>query len=49
MEGMDSGGGGHFQPSHESLTVYTLIMELESDTYDVIVIGTGLAQSIVAA
>jgi len=28
---------------------YTYRMELESDTYDVIVIGTGLAQSIAAA
>lgn len=28
---------------------YTYRMELESDTYDVVVIGTGLAQSIAAA
>jgi hypothetical protein len=49
VEGLNSGGGGSLGspilPSHYC----TITMELESDIYDVVVIGTGLAQSITAA
>jgi hypothetical protein len=51
--GVFKGGGGSslaMGNGHSYVHMYLYdIMELESDTYDVVVIGTGLAQSIAAA
>jgi hypothetical protein len=49
VEGLDSGGGGSLGSPILPRHYYTTTMELESDIYDVVVIGTGLAQSIAAA
>jgi hypothetical protein len=46
--GVFSGGGGLSLRRVDDYSIFTT-MELESDTYDVVVIGTGLAQSIAAA
>jgi hypothetical protein len=46
--GVFSGGGGLTVIPVDDYSALTT-MELESDTYDVVVIGTGLAQSIAAA
>lgn len=54
VEVLFKGGGTPVCSSRESpvcviSTKVQFIMELESDTYDVVVIGTGLAESIAAA
>jgi hypothetical protein len=55
VRGLNNGGGVHSasDKDHDAVSL-TIIrhrheMELESDTYDVVVIGTGLAESIAAA